>query len=158
MRRLMVDTVAESTWIDAKLLDAIGLERRKKDVSFQPANRQVITRSVGYAILRVDKSETVDEVVFAEPGDLQFLGAHALEGLNLHVDSRGKRLVAVGHIVAAAAVPPRFGELVQVPVRRPQVPPKSRTKGPQSPAPPTQRKGTAAGPEHLSPTRHHQRR
>jgi len=29
----------------------------------------------------VDKSETVDEVVFAEAGDLQLLGARALEGL-----------------------------------------------------------------------------
>jgi hypothetical protein len=62
----------------------------------------------------VDKSETVDEVVFAETGDLQLLGARALEGLNLQVDARRKRLVAAGPIVSAAAVPLRFGRLVQV--------------------------------------------
>src|ERR1039457_876026 len=86
VRRLMVDTRAESTWIDATALEAIGLERRKKDLQFQLANGQINTRSVCYAVLMVDKSETVDEVVFAEAGDLQLLGARALEGLNLQVD------------------------------------------------------------------------
>jgi len=116
VRRLMVDTCAESTWIDATALEAIGIQRRKNDLEFQLANGQIITRSVGYAVLMVDKPETVDEVVFAEAGDLQLLGARALEGLNLQVDARRKRLVAVGPIVSAAAVPPRFGWLVQVPL------------------------------------------
>jgi predicted aspartyl protease len=101
VRRLMVDTGAESTWIDASVLEAIGIERRKKDLRFQMANGQVITRSVGYAVLKVDKSETVDEVVFAEKGDLQLLGARALEGLNLRVDARRKKLVAAGPIISA---------------------------------------------------------
>ena len=103
VRRLMVDAGAESTWIDATALEGIGIERRKKDLQFQLANGQIITRSVGYAVLTVDKSETVDEVVFAETGDLQLLGARALEGLNLQVDARRKRLVAVGPIISAAA-------------------------------------------------------
>jgi predicted aspartyl protease len=114
----MVDTGAESTWIDANVLEAIGIERRKKDLQFQLANGQIVTRSAGYAILKVDKSETVDEVVFAEKGDLQLLGARALEGLNLRVDSRNKKLVAAGPIVVAAAVPPRFAGLVQVSAKR----------------------------------------
>jgi len=104
----MVDTGAESTWIDSAVLTKIGIEPRKKDLHFQMANGEIITRSVGYAILKVNKSETVDEVVFAQRGDLQLLGARALEGLNLKVDSRSKKLVAAGPIVVAAAVPPRF--------------------------------------------------
>jgi predicted aspartyl protease len=111
----MVDTGAESTWINAAVLEAIGIERRKKDLQFQLANGQIVTRSVGYAVLKVDKAETVDEVVFAEKGDLQLLGARALEGLNMQVDSRRKKLVASGPIISAAAVTPRFGRLVQVP-------------------------------------------
>jgi predicted aspartyl protease len=109
VQRLMVDTGAESTWIDATVLEAIGIERRKKDLQFQLANGQIVTRSVGYAVLTVDKSETVDEVVFAETGDLQLLGARALEGLNLQVDARRKRLVSAGPIVSAAAMPPPRG-------------------------------------------------
>ncbi len=87
------------------MLEAIGIERRKKDLQFQLANGQIITRSIGYAVLRVGKSETVDEVVFAERGDLQLLGARSLEGLNLQVDARGKRLVGAGPIISATAVP-----------------------------------------------------
>ena len=45
------------------------------------ANGQRITRSVGFAIIRLDKHFTVDEVVFAEKGDLLLLGARTLEGL-----------------------------------------------------------------------------
>jgi predicted aspartyl protease len=133
VRRLMVDTGAKSTWIDATVLEAIGIERRKKDLQFQFANGQIITRSVGYAVLTVDKAETVDEVVFAEAGDLQLLGARALEGLNLQVDSRRKRLVAAGPIVSAAAVPPRFGQLVQVPSRATKTHGKTGTKRPKRP-------------------------
>jgi predicted aspartyl protease len=128
VRRLMVDTGAESTWISASVLEAIGIERRKKDLQFQLANGQVVTRSVGYAVLTVDRSETVDEVVFAEKGDLQLLGARALEGLNLQVDARRKRLIAAGPIISAAAVPPRFGRLVQVPPEAPKTRAKARRK------------------------------
>ena len=113
--RLMVDTGAEATWIDGAVLLRAGVEPRKKDMQFQMANGQIITRSVGYAILKVDRTETIDEVVFAQPGDLQLLGARALEGLNLKVDARAKKLVAAGPVVAAAAVPPRFGKLIRVP-------------------------------------------
>ena len=75
--KLMVDTGAEATWINADALERIGIEPRKKDLTFQMANGSLITRSVGYAILKVDKTETVDEVVFAQKGDLQLLGARA---------------------------------------------------------------------------------
>ena len=102
--RLMVDTGSEFTWIDARTLEKVGLERRKKDLQIQMANGQIITRSVGYAVLRVAKAETTDEVVFAEPGDLTLLGCRALEGLHLRVDSRAKKLVAAGPVIAATAV------------------------------------------------------
>jgi predicted aspartyl protease len=60
IRRLMVDTGAESTWINGTALESIGIERRKKDLRFQWANGHIVTRSVGYAVLTVDKAETVD--------------------------------------------------------------------------------------------------
>jgi predicted aspartyl protease len=129
--KMMVDTGAESTWIDSQVLAKAGIEPRKKDLQFQMANGQIITRSAGYAVLKVDKAETVDEVVFAQKGDLQLLGARALEGLNLKVDSRRKKLVAAGPIVVAAAVPPRFGELIRVPIqetKRRHKPSKTTTK------------------------------
>jgi predicted aspartyl protease len=70
------------------------------------ANGSVITRDIGYAILRTDGFETVDEVVFAEQGDLNLLGAHTLEGFGAIVDARRKQLVAAGpHLAASCAAP-----------------------------------------------------
>ena len=91
--RLLVDTGSEYTWVAAATLEKLGIKREKKDVAFAMANGQLITRSVGFAIVRVDKAFTVDEVVFAEKGDILLLGARSLEGLNLAVDSRKKKLV-----------------------------------------------------------------
>jgi predicted aspartyl protease len=99
--RLLVDTGSEYTWITGELLEQIGVVREKKDLHFVMANGTQITRSVGFAILHVDDSFTIDEVVFAEPGDLLLLGARTLEGLNLTVDSRLKKLVASGPLPAA---------------------------------------------------------
>jgi predicted aspartyl protease len=99
--RLLVDTGSEYTWVPEVVLEKLGIPREKKDLEFVMANGQRITRSVGFAIVRVDKSFTVDEVVFAEKGDLLLLGARTLEGLSLAVDSRKKKLVAAGPLPAA---------------------------------------------------------
>ncbi|MBE7498290.1 MAG: retroviral-like aspartic protease family protein [Verrucomicrobiaceae bacterium] len=101
IQKMLVDTGSEYTWVPEPLLEKIGVSREKKDLSFVMANGQQITRSVGFAIVRVDKAFTVDEVVFAEKGDLLLLGARSLEGLNLVVDSRQKKLVAAGPLPAA---------------------------------------------------------
>ena len=99
--KLLVDTGAEFTWINADTLKKVGVKREKKDYTFVMANGQAITRAVGFAIIRVGDALTIDEVIFGEPGDLQILGARSLEGMNLRVDSRAKKLVAGGPILAA---------------------------------------------------------
>jgi predicted aspartyl protease len=100
----LVNTHSECTWAPEALLDRIGIKREKKDLTFVMANGQQVTRSVGFAIIRVDGYFTIDEVVFAEKGDLLILGARTLEGLNLTVDSTRKKLIAAGPIPAATAV------------------------------------------------------
>jgi len=99
--KLLVDTDSEHTWIPAAKLEKIGVKREKKDISFIMANGELVTRSVGFAILRVARHFTIDEVVFAEAGDLALLGARTLEGLNLTVDSSRMKLVAGGPLPAA---------------------------------------------------------
>ena len=99
--KMLVDTGSELTWISAQTLEKLDIEPEKKDLTFVMANGQTITRSVGFAIVRYDKFFTVDEVVFAEKGDLLLLGARTLEGLSLAVDSKEKKLVASGPIPAA---------------------------------------------------------
>jgi len=99
--RLLVNTRSEYTLVPERSLEKIGVGREKKDVPFVMANGQQVTRSVGFAIIRLDKHFTIDEVVFAEQGDLLLLGARSLEGLNLTVDSGRKKLVAAGPLPAA---------------------------------------------------------
>ncbi len=101
--KILVDSGSEYTWVPAATLAKLGIAREKKDVTFVLANGEHVTRSVGFAIVRVDKYFTIDEVVFAEKEDLLLLGARSLEGLNLMVDSRLKKLVAAGPLPAAAA-------------------------------------------------------
>ncbi len=99
--KLLVDSGAEFTWISTETLKKIGVTREKKDYTFMMANGQQITRAVGFAVIRIGEALTIDEVIFGEPGDLQILGARSLEGMNLRVDSRAKKLVAGGPILAA---------------------------------------------------------
>ncbi len=102
--KVMVDTGSELTWIHQRHLEKIGVEPEKRDRRFVMANGQEITRSIGFAVIRVGKELTTDEVVFAHKGDLQLLGARTLEGLNLRVDARNKTLVAAGPFIAAGNV------------------------------------------------------
>jgi len=64
--KLFGDTGSEHTWIPGAALEKVGVVREKKDVPFVMANGQEITRSIGFAIIRIDRCFTIDEVVFAE--------------------------------------------------------------------------------------------
>ena len=101
---VLVDTGSELTWINQDSLESVGIGTEKHDLRFVMANGQTITRSIGFAIIRVGDAVTTDEVVFGEAGDLQLLGARTLEGLNLRVDSRNRKLVAAGPHIAAGNV------------------------------------------------------
>ena len=97
----LVDSGSESTWLPEDTLRRAGIAVRKKDVRFLMANSETVSRQVGYAIVRASGFETVDEVVFGQPGDLSLLGARTLEGFGAVVDARRKRLIAAGPHVAA---------------------------------------------------------
>ena len=98
---LLVDSGSEYTWIPEQDLKNAEIAVSKKDVSFIMANGQSITRHIGYAILRCQDFETVDEVVFGREGDLRLLGSRTLEGFGAVLDAREKKLVAAGPYPAA---------------------------------------------------------
>lgn len=97
----LVDTGAELTWAPRAVLEDLGVTKQKT-LGFRTADGRAVFRDIGYAIVHAGGTETNDEVVFAEAGDMILLGARSLEGLNLRVDSRSKQLVDAGPIVAAA--------------------------------------------------------
>jgi predicted aspartyl protease len=103
VQELLVDTGSDYTWLPAESLQKIGV-KREKDVTLTMANGKKIKRDVGFAIIRADKFFTIDEVVFAEPEDMLLLGARTLEGFNARVDSKQKKLVAAGPVLAAGNI------------------------------------------------------
>lgn len=100
--RVTVDTGSEYTWLPEEVLARAGVRVSKRNLAFVTADGTTITRDVGYAYLRSSGFETVDEVVFARPGDLRLLGARTLEGFAALVDACRKRLVASGPLPVAA--------------------------------------------------------
>jgi predicted aspartyl protease len=103
--QMLVDTGSRATWAPRRILESLGIQPGQKDRSFIRGDGQIITRSVGYAVLQVAPNfQTVDEIVFAEDGDLSLLGARSLGGLNVRVDAQGKQLMEAGPILAAGNI------------------------------------------------------
>lgn len=107
---ILVDTGSELSWVREDVLESIGVEKEAKECRFAMANGRVLTRPVGFAILRVNRAFTIDEVVFARPDDQQLLGARSLEGLGLSVDPRNQQLVPGGPLLATGNVRVADGE------------------------------------------------
>ncbi|MBP7050649.1 MAG: DUF2971 domain-containing protein [Phycisphaerae bacterium] len=80
---LLADTNCEHTWIPGAVLEEIGVTVEKECLQLRTASGQSVIRSVGFAILRIGDSFTIDEVVFAKPGDGPVLGTRTLDGLDL---------------------------------------------------------------------------
>jgi predicted aspartyl protease len=95
----LVDSGSELTWLPADILQSIGISS-VRDRTFQAATGQQVLRPVGYAILRAEGYETIDEVVLAEPGDATLLGIRTLEGFGVMVDFIAHRFVATTTLVA----------------------------------------------------------
>ena len=102
--QLFVDTGSEYSWLPGQTLAGLGIAVEKPRRRFVMANGEIITRDVGYAILKVNGFETVDEIVFADNGDLNLLGSRTLEGFGAVIDATRKQLVASGPHLAATPV------------------------------------------------------
>ena len=101
--RVMVDTGSELSWLPAEVLAATGIAPRRKR-TFKLADGRTMERDVGFCILEAEGFTTIDEVVFALPGDMHLLGVRTLEGFGVMVDSLAHRLVAT--ITLAAPIIP----------------------------------------------------
>jgi hypothetical protein len=97
---VLVNVDAILSWIPAEMLEAVGIERTKV-WQFLQRDGSILERSTGSVIVHVAGVETIDEVVFREPGDPVVLGARSLDGLNLRVDPLNRRLVDAGPAPAA---------------------------------------------------------
>ena len=98
----LVDTGSEYTWVPRAVLESLGI-RAERTQRFVVADGRALDRSVGFAIVHAGGTNAPDLVVFAEATDMVLLGARALEGMNLRVDSLRKQLVPAGPVLAGSA-------------------------------------------------------
>ena len=91
--KAIVDTGAEVSWLPKQLLLDAGImpEFKKK---FATADKRIIERDIGFAILTAEGYTTNDKIVFAEESDMSLLGVRTLEGFSVMVDNIGHRFVA----------------------------------------------------------------
>ena len=106
MIEALVDTGSELSWMPKQVLLDIGVIPRGKK-RFTTASGQIVERDFGYAILRAEGYSTIDEIVFAEEGDLTLLGVRTLEGFSVMVDNIGHRFVATTSFATANWEPGR---------------------------------------------------
>ena len=91
---VLVDTGSHSSWLPKQLLLDAGIKPEGK-VQFEMANKQIIERDFGYAILTACGHTTIDEIVFAEDTDMSLLGVRTLEGFKVMVDNISQRFVEI---------------------------------------------------------------
>ena len=102
--RALVDTGSELSWLPRESVTAIGIAAERKRV-FRLADGTTMEREVGFAILEAEGYRTIDEVVFAERGDMHLLGVRTIEGFGVMVDALAHRFVATATLAVSAAPP-----------------------------------------------------
>ena len=100
---VMVDTGSEVSWLPKKELLDIGVRPEGKK-RFVMADKHLIERDIGYAILTAEGYSTIDEIVFAEDSDMSLLGVRTIEGFSVMVDNIGHRFVATTSLVCVNAL------------------------------------------------------
>jgi predicted aspartyl protease len=86
------DTGAAYSWISKARLEPMGVQKVRR-LQFRTIEGHTIERDLAAVFLSADGYTGGDNVVVAESGDLEVLGAHSLESLGLAVDPVHKKLI-----------------------------------------------------------------
>ncbi len=93
---VMVDTGAAYSWVSRARLEPMDVKPVRR-MQFRTIEGNIIERDLAPVFVATDGFTGGDNVVMAEPGDLEVLGSHTLESLGVTVDPVNKKLVpAVG--------------------------------------------------------------
>ena len=86
------DTGAAYSWISKARLEPMGVQKVRR-LPFRTIEGHTIERDLAAVFLSADGFTGGDNVVVAESGDLEVMGAHSLESLGLAVDPVHKKLI-----------------------------------------------------------------
>jgi predicted aspartyl protease len=87
-----VDTGAAFSWISRERLERLGLKPTRR-MPFRTIEGRVLERDMAAVYVGSDGYSVPDVVVMAEPGEMEVLGAHSIEGLGMAADPIQKKLV-----------------------------------------------------------------
>ncbi|MGA2905617.1 MAG: aspartyl protease family protein [Candidatus Korobacteraceae bacterium] len=99
---LFVDTGAAFSWISRARLERLGIAPARR-MSFRTIEGRVLERDLGIIFVATDGYSAPDLVVMAEPGEMEVLGAHSIEGLGLAADPVQKKLVPTVMLALSSA-------------------------------------------------------
>jgi predicted aspartyl protease len=97
-----VDTGAAYSWISRARLQPLGVQA-VRTLRFRTIEGRMLERELAAVFVSTDGYTGGDNVVLAEPGELEVIGAHTLESLGLTVDPVQKKLVPIVIALALAA-------------------------------------------------------
>lgn len=86
------DTGAPYSWISKARLEPLGVQKVRR-LQFRTIEGHTVERDLAAVFLSAGDYTGGDNVVVAESGDLEVLGAHSLESLGLAVDPVHKKLI-----------------------------------------------------------------
>jgi aspartyl protease family protein len=101
---VIVDTGAAYSWVSRAKLESMGV-RPVRRMQSRTIEGHTIERDLAPVFVATDGFSGGDNVVMAEPGDMEVMGSHTLESLGVTVDPVSKKLVpTVGLALTAVAV------------------------------------------------------
>ena len=96
-----VDTGAAFSWISRARLERLGVGPTRR-MPFRAIEGRVLERDLATVYVATDGYSVPDVVVMAEPGEMEVMGAHTIEGLGLAADPVQKKLVPTIMLALAA--------------------------------------------------------
>jgi predicted aspartyl protease len=99
---VLVDTGAAYSWVSQARLEPLGI-RPVRRMQFRTIEGHIIERDLAPVFVATDGFTGGDNVVVAEPGDMEVLGWHTLNSLGLTVDYRINKLVPMADALALTA-------------------------------------------------------
>jgi aspartyl protease family protein len=88
----IVDTGAAFSWISRARLERLGVSPSRR-MPFRTIEGHVLERDMAAVYVSSNGYSVPDVVVMTEPGEVEVLGAHSIEGLGLAADPIQKTLV-----------------------------------------------------------------
>ena len=89
---VFVDTGAAFSWVSRTRLERLGVAPSRR-MPFRAVEGRLLERDLAIVHVGTNGYVAPDLVVMAEPGEMEVIGAHSIEGLGLAADPVQKKLV-----------------------------------------------------------------